>query len=384
MSRLSLAKPPDGTARACMASVNTAGSREEAPYTALVDLSTNRRTDDARWQAASSCIVPMTLSSFIGTRPPEPAGVELMFMCTTVSTDADPMTLPISGLRMSARTNSVRPSRRSIAGDGGTVSTPMTRSREESAASSAASAPPSHRLTPVTRTTAGGTSVSSLLVATLNARLLQQLAVLLLRHPLAPLLDDRTHECSRRREISARTRQPGSSPGVARRPSVPAAPRRRCRGAALNGPEPKNLRRTTSLAFAGSGDVGVRVAQVVLHGPLGDAEGTADADGGELAGVDEAVHGHLRDPHHRGDLGDGQEGHGGAGGRDYGTADRHGGRVGGGDRAGHRGGGHRATDGTRAGNPRTGDGGGGGALGRGHVFVSGPSSCRGAGFPTGN
>ena len=31
---------------------------------------------------------PMTLSSFIGTRPPEPAGVELMFMCTTVSTDA--------------------------------------------------------------------------------------------------------------------------------------------------------------------------------------------------------------------------------------------------------------------------------------------------------
>src|SRR3954451_3169693 len=42
--------------------------------------------------------------------------------------------------------------------------------------------------------------------------------------------------------------------------------------------EPKNLRRTTSLAFAGSGDVGVRVAQVVLHGPLGDAEGTADAE----------------------------------------------------------------------------------------------------------
>jgi hypothetical protein len=62
-----------------------------------------------------------------------------------------------------------------------------------SAASSAASAPPSQRLTPVTRTTAGGTSVSSLLVASLNARLLQQLAVLLLRHPLASLLDDRTH-----------------------------------------------------------------------------------------------------------------------------------------------------------------------------------------------
>src|SRR5215204_3120790 len=200
MSRLSLAKPPDGTRRACMVSVKTAGSREEAPYTALVDFSTNRRTVGARWHAASSCIVPMTLSSFIGTRPPEPAGVELMFMWTTVSTDAAAMTLPISGLRMSARTNSVRPSLRSIAGDGGTVSTPMTRSIEGSAASSTASAPPSHRLTPVTRTTVGGTSISSLLVASLDARLLQQLAVLLLRHPLAPLLDDRTHVCSRRRD----------------------------------------------------------------------------------------------------------------------------------------------------------------------------------------
>src|SRR4051795_2772493 len=193
MSWLSLAKPPDGTRLACMFSVKTAGSREDAPYTALVDFSTNRRTEAARWQAASSCIVPMTLSSFIGPRPPDPAGVELMFMCTTVSTDAVAMTLPISGLRMSARTNSGRPRRRSIAGAGGTVSTPMTRSMEGSAASSAASAPPSHRLTPVTRTTDGGTSLSSLLVAPLDAGLLQQLAVLLLRHPLAALLDDRTH-----------------------------------------------------------------------------------------------------------------------------------------------------------------------------------------------
>src|ERR671939_1343304 len=199
MSRLSLANPPDGTRRACMFSVKTAGSREDAPYTALVDLSTNRRTEGARWQAARSCIVPMTLSSFIGPRPPAPAGVELMFMCTTVSTDAFAMTLPMSGLRMSARTNSVRPSRWSISADGGTVSTPMTRSIEGSAASSAASAPPSHRLTPVTRTTAGGTGLSSLLVAPLDAGLLQQLAVLLLRHPLAPLLDDRTHVLHSRR-----------------------------------------------------------------------------------------------------------------------------------------------------------------------------------------
>src|SRR5215212_5003333 len=147
----------------------------------------------------------MTFSSFIGPRPPDPAGVELMFMCTTVSTDAAAMTLPISGFRMSARTNSVRPSLRSIAGAGGTVSTPMTRSIDGSAASSAAKAPPSHRLTPVTRTTDGGTSVSSLLVAPLDAGLLEELAVLLLRHPLAALLDDRTH-CPAPDVVSARCR----------------------------------------------------------------------------------------------------------------------------------------------------------------------------------
>src|SRR3954464_2331629 len=141
----------------------------------------------------------MTLSSFIGPRPPAPAGAELMFMCTTVSTDAFAMTLPISGLRMSARTNSVRPRRRSISAEGGTVSTPMTRSIDGSVASSAARAPPSHRLTPVTRTTAGGTGAALLLVASLDAGLLQQLAVLLLRHPLASLLDDRTHVLHSRR-----------------------------------------------------------------------------------------------------------------------------------------------------------------------------------------
>src|SRR3712207_2767578 len=185
----------------------------------------------------------MTLSSFIGPRPPEPAGVELMFMCTTVSTAAVAMTLPIIGLRMSARTNSVRPSRRSTPGDGGTVSTPMTRSMSRARASSAANAPPSHRLTPVTRTTVGGTSVSSLLVTALDAGLLQQFAVLLLRHPLAALLDDRTHVrapdivAARRppstgrshrapREVisSCATTRTGTSPGVARRPSVPGGP----------------------------------------------------------------------------------------------------------------------------------------------------------------
>src|SRR3978361_66985 len=40
---------------------------------------------------------------------------------------------------------------------------------------------------------------------------------------------------------------------------------------------------------------------------------------------------------------------------------------------------HRGAEGTRAGPTRTGHRGGGVALGHGHVFVSGPSSCRGAG-----
>ncbi len=92
----------------------------------------------AFWQAASSCIVPMTLISFIAVRPPTPSGVAMTFMWTTVSTEACAMTLAISGLRMSARTNSVRPSSRCASGGGGTVSTPMTRSTESSSASRAA------------------------------------------------------------------------------------------------------------------------------------------------------------------------------------------------------------------------------------------------------
>src|SRR5919107_5425770 len=369
MSSLSRAKPPGGPRRACIFSVKTAGSREDAPYTALVDLSTKRRTDGARWQAASSCIVPMTLSSFIGPRPPEPAGVELMFMCTTVSTPAVLMTLPISGLRMSARTNSVRPRRRSSSADGGTVSTPMTRSMAGSRASSAASAPPSHRLTPVTRTTAGGTSLSSLLVATLHAGLLQQLAVLLLRHPLAALLDDRTHvllptswprvapgatraepDATRVWISSCATAPAGAGVSLGVR-AYPAPPRRRCRGnragrnspwrgrgtASLQGPAPSGARRGGREVLT-SGDVGVGVAQVVLDGALRDAEGAADTDGGQLAGVHEAVHGHLGDAHHARDLGDGQEGDGGAGLRDDRAADGHRGGVGRADRAGHRGG----------------------------------------------
>ena len=54
-------------------------------------------------------MVPMTFISFIDARPPAARGSAVMFRCTTVSTAAVAITLAISGLRMSARTNSVRP-----------------------------------------------------------------------------------------------------------------------------------------------------------------------------------------------------------------------------------------------------------------------------------
>src|SRR3954471_19285775 len=324
----------------------------------------------------------MTLSSFIDARPPALAGVALMFMWTTVSTDADSITLPMTGLRMSARTNSVRPRRRSISGLGGTVSTPMTRSIAGSAASSAANAPPSHRLTPVTRTTAGGTSVSSLLVAPLDAGLLEELAVLLLRHPLPALLDDRTHVLLPTSwSHGGRALTSSVTPGTVRgdqlvRGQPPP-------GLHHSAPETTRPSRRPGPAARGSGDVGVGVTQVVVHGALGHPEGAADADGGELAAVDEAVDGHLRDAHESSDLGDGQEGDGGAGGRHLGrTAEGHGGRVRGGHGAGERGGRDGPTHRTGRRDARAG-GLDGGALGHGHCDRLRFSTGAATGFPTG-
>jgi hypothetical protein len=132
-----------------------AGSRELEPYTAVVDLSTIRRTDGAFWHAARSCIVPMTFISFIAERPPDEPGLAESDAWTTVSTDAVEMTFAIRGLRMSARTNSARPIRRSRSRGGGTVSTASTRSIAGFAARRAARWPPRKRLTPVTSTTEG-------------------------------------------------------------------------------------------------------------------------------------------------------------------------------------------------------------------------------------
>src|SRR6478736_9150103 len=178
-----------------MSSVNMAGSRLLAPYTVVVDFTTSVRRPGAFWHAARSCIVPMTLSSFIVLRPPALPGVEITLMWTTVSTSSLTMTFAMTGLRMSARTKETAP----MSPRGGTASTPMTRATPGSAAAARANLRPRSRETPVTRTTLPALAMRrgalGLLaeLATLDARLLQQLAVLLLGHALAPLLDDRTH-----------------------------------------------------------------------------------------------------------------------------------------------------------------------------------------------
>ena len=73
------------------------------------DFTTRRCTLSAFWQAARSCMVPMTLTSFMSERPPAESGVAMTLMCTTVSTSAAEITFAMIGLRMSARTNSAPP-----------------------------------------------------------------------------------------------------------------------------------------------------------------------------------------------------------------------------------------------------------------------------------
>ena len=100
-------------------------------------------------------MLPITFISLCRTRPLGPAGCAVLDACTTVSTLAVLITLAISGLRMSARTNSARPMSVASSGDGAVASTPITRSIEGSSASRAARWPPRYPLTPVTRTTLG-------------------------------------------------------------------------------------------------------------------------------------------------------------------------------------------------------------------------------------
>ncbi|SHU90920.1 Uncharacterised protein [Mycobacteroides abscessus subsp. abscessus] len=71
MSMLSRANPSAGGRRALISSVNITGSRALAPYTCAVDFTTTRCTVGAFWQAANSCIAPITFNSLSAARPPE-------------------------------------------------------------------------------------------------------------------------------------------------------------------------------------------------------------------------------------------------------------------------------------------------------------------------
>ena len=150
-----------------MSSVNIAGSRLLAPYTVLLDLTTRFFRPGAVWQAASSCMVPMTFSSIIVPRPPALPGVAITLMWTTVSTSSLPITLAMTGLRMSARTKETSP----MSPRGGITSTPMTRSIDGSDAAKRANRRPRSRETPVTSTTLPmGLPVQCLLAQCLDAR----------------------------------------------------------------------------------------------------------------------------------------------------------------------------------------------------------------------
>ena len=68
----------------------------------------------------------MTLISFKVARPPERGAYDAAAACTTVSTSPLRITLAMKGFRMSARTNSARPIRRSRSLLGAMASTAMT------------------------------------------------------------------------------------------------------------------------------------------------------------------------------------------------------------------------------------------------------------------
>ena len=186
-----------------MSSVNLAGSRGDAPYTEIELCTTSFRKVAAFWQAASNCIVPMTLISFIEERPPGP-GVATTARCTTVSTPRVAITLEITGLRMSARTKSslaqVVAGRDHVDTDDLGVLLGGERTGESGTQVARDSGDEDY---PV-RGHQGARSRRLLAcAAALDPCALEQLAMLLLRHPLAALLDDRTHcVTSRSRDVT--------------------------------------------------------------------------------------------------------------------------------------------------------------------------------------
>src|SRR3954454_8080846 len=267
-----------------MSSVNMAGSRLLAPYTVEVDFTTRSRMPGAFWQAARSCIVPMTLSSFIVPRPPALPGVAMRLMWTTVSTSSLAITLAITGLRMSARTNVTSP----MSSRGGTASTPITRATSGSAARLRANLRPRSRETPVTNTTfaearstalpssprVGGVYLPSLRRWTrvfFSSLRCFFFAIRLRRF----LMTEPTNTSSDRH-----LRDPGPAG------STPTAYRHAGRGAESS---------CSARDRRSAGGVEA-LPEVLVHVVFGDSEGPADPHRGQLATVDEAVDRHLGHP----------------------------------------------------------------------------------------
>src|ERR1035437_4255608 len=151
-----------------------------------------------------------------------------------------------------------------------------------------------------------------LLVATLVTCLTKQFAVLLLRHALAALLDDRAHECPLRSSLNKwavlsccaefvtkycvdlrRYREAHNRHECCRHElcTTPSIPRQR-------------TAHTSPIPNSGSSGVDERGPQVVVNGTLRDPEGATDPNSGKLITVNQAIHRHLRHTHDQRDLGD--------------------------------------------------------------------------------
>src|SRR4051812_45304010 len=245
------------------------------------DLTTRERSPGAFWQAASSCIVPMTLSSFIVFRPPAEPGVAMTLMWTTVSTSSLTITLAMTGLRMSARTKETSP----MSPRGGTASTPITRATPGSAATARANRRPRSRETPVTRTT----------LPALPMRRARAYLPSLRRWTRVFFSSLRCFFLAMRLRRFLMTEPTGKPFNALLRSPVGPRDRPSLSGAVARG------------RIGPSAGAVEALAQVLVDVLLEDAERPADPHGRELAVVDQAVHGHLGDPHHRGHLGNGEE-----------------------------------------------------------------------------
>ena len=153
------------------------------------------RTPGAFWHAASSCMVPMTLISFIDDRPPALPGVA---MTLEVDDGVDVLggdhlgdhRVADVGADERARAEVARAAgRRRRRSPGRSPGSPRAGAREP-AAEVARDPGDERRQRPMRRSPSGAPAAATCRAAALDARLLQQLAVLLLRHPLAALLDD--------------------------------------------------------------------------------------------------------------------------------------------------------------------------------------------------